>query len=346
MSAIVSPATPDFRPGGYAELATEVRRLGLLKPRPGFYAVLLATDLVALGALTTGMVLLRGSWWTVLLAPLFAVVSTQIAFFGHDAGHRQITRKSRPSRLLGLFAGNLLNGLSFGWWLDKHNAHHAHPNDLESDPDVHAGALVFDASQATGRRGIAGWATRHQAWLFFPMLTLEAMNLHLSSVISLCRPGRRNRMSESLLMAVHFAAYVGLVVTTMTWQQTVVFVVVHQALFGVYLGCSFAPGHKGMPVLPPEQASDPLLRQVLTSRNIRGGAFADWALGGLNYQIEHHLFPSMPRPCLARAHVVVRGFCEARGVEYEVTSARSSYARVLEHLSEVGAGLRAERRAP
>ena len=345
MTTTASPATPAFRPGGYAELASEIRRLGLLRPRPGFYAVLLAGDLVALAALTTGMVLLRETWWTVLLAPLFAVVSTQIAFFGHDAGHRQITRQARLSRLLGLFAGNLLNGMSYGWWLDKHNAHHAHPNDLATDPDVHAGALVFDASQATGRRGLAGWATRHQAWLFFPMLTLEAMNLHRSSVVSLCRPGRRHRVSETMLLTVHFVAYVGLVVTTMTWQQTVVFVVVHQALFGVYLGCSFAPGHKGMPVLPPDQAADPLLRQVLTSRNIRGGGFVDLAMGGLNYQIEHHLFPSMPRPCLAPAHLVVQRFCADRGVDYEVTSARSSYARVLRHLDEVGADLRAERRA-
>ena len=131
------------------------------------------------------------------------------AFFGHDATHRQITRRERPSRLLGLLAGNLLNGLSYGWWMDKHNAHHAHPNDLESDPDVHAGALVFDAGQAVGRRGLAGWVTRHQAWLFFPMLTLEALNLHVVERAGAgCVPGLRHRSLEVALLAVHFAAYV------------------------------------------------------------------------------------------------------------------------------------------
>ena len=247
MTTTASPATPAFRPGGYAELASEIRRLGLLRPRPGFYAVLLAGDLVALAALTTGMVLLRETWWTVLLAPLFAVVSTQIAFFGHDAGHRQITRKARPSRLLGLLAGNLLNGMSYGWWLDKHNAHHAHPNDLATDPDMHAGALVFDASQATGRRGLAGWATRHQAWLFFPMLTLEAMNLHVASVVSLCRPGRRHRSLESLLLTGTSSPTSGLVVTTMTWQQTLAFVAVHLAVFGVYIGALSRPTTRACP---------------------------------------------------------------------------------------------------
>ena len=193
---------------------------------------------------------------------------------------------------------------------------------------------------------MAGWVTRHQAWLFFPLLTLEAMNLHVSSVRALMRPGARHRRVEWALLVVHAAAYVGLLVTALTWQQAVVFAVVHQALFGVYLGCSFAPNHKGMPVLDAEQAADPLLRQVLTSRNVRGGTFVDHALGGLNYQIEHHLFPSMPRPNLRHAQVVVRRFCEERSVRDEETTARASYAAALRHLHAVGADLRKARRRP
>ncbi len=334
---------PVLRTGGYADLVTEMRMRGLLTPRPRYYAVLLGADLVGLVAAVVGLVLLRDSWWAVLLAPVFAVLSTQIAFFGHDAGHRQITRRASSSRLMGMLTGNLLNGLSYGWWMDKHNAHHAHPNDLDTDPDVHVGALVFDASQAAGRRGLAAWTTRHQAWLFFPMLTLEAVNLHVSSIRALAQPGGRYRRTEILLLVVHFLAYGALLVTTLTWAQAIVFVAVHQALFGVYLGCSFAPGHKGMPVLPPEEAADPLLRQVLTSRNVRGGAFVDVALGGLNYQIEHHLFPSMPRPNLPQAQLVVRRFCEKHDVTYEETSAWASYGCVLRHLRSVGAELRAER---
>ena len=91
-----------------------------------------------------------------------------------------------------------------------------------------------------------------------------------------------------------------------------------------------------------EQADDPLLRQVLTSRNVRGGPVTDLVMGGLNYQIEHHLFPSMPMANLRRAAPVVRRFCEERGISYEVTSAVASYALVLEHLREVGEGLRVQ----
>jgi fatty acid desaturase len=311
-----------------------------MAPRPGFYAALLAAILLVLAAAVAGLVLLRDSWWALLLAPVLAVVSTQLGFFGHDATHRQITRRERPSRLLAMFVANLLNGLSYGWWLDKHNAHHAHPNDLDSDPDVYAGAVVFDAGQAADRRGFAGWVTGHQAWLYVPMLTLEGLNLHLSSVLAVVRPGLKHRRAEAVLLAVHFAAYTTLVVLTLSWAQGLVFVAVHQALFGIYLGMSFAPGHKGMPVLPPELAQDPLLRQVLTSRNVRGGRVTETVMGGLNYQIEHHLFPSMPRPHLHRAQPVIRRFCEDRGVSYAEVSAVATYLIVLRHLDAVGAELR------
>ncbi|PWN04221.1 delta fatty acid desaturase [Nocardioides silvaticus] len=326
--------------GGYGELAREIRGRGLLRPRTGYYVLVALLDLAALAAVVSGLVLLHDTWWAVLLAPVFAVVSTQIAFFSHDAAHRQITHDNRTVAVLCLIAGNLLNGLSFGWWLSKHNAHHAHPNDLDTDPDVAAGALVWASRQAGARRGVAAWLTRHQAGLFFPMLTLEALNLRVSSVRAVLAPGLRYRRTEGLLLVVHALLYVTLLVSTLTWAQALVFLLVHQALFGVYLGCSFAPSHKGMPELTAEQAADPLLRQVLTSRNVRGGRALDVALGGLNLQIEHHLFPSMPRPNLRRARPVVRRHCQDRGIAYSEASLLGSYAIGLRHLHEVGAGLR------
>ncbi|MGH3480287.1 MAG: fatty acid desaturase family protein [Nocardioidaceae bacterium] len=339
MSATQDQSIP-VKPSGYAELAHEIRRLGLLGRKPGFYAGLLIANLSALGIVIAAMVLLRGSWWLLLIAATFAIVSTQVAFFGHDTGHRQVTRRKGRSRLLGLVHANLLSGLSYGWWVDKHNAHHAHPNDLESDPDVHPGILVFDHESAADRRGAAAWLTRHQAWLFFPLLLLEAINLHVSSVRALLRPGVPHRALELGLLAAHFVAYTVLLVTTMSWPQAVAFVAIHKGLLGLYLGCSFAPNHKGMPMMSAEQSNDPLLRQVLTTRNVRGGPVVDIVLGGLNYQIEHHLFPSMPRPNLRHAQPVVQRFCERYDVTYEETSTFASYRQVLRHLREVGARLR------
>jgi fatty acid desaturase len=326
--------------GGYGELAAEIRAAGLLRRRPWTYTGYFAANMAVLALVIAAMVVWRHSWWLLALAVVLAVVSTQIGFLGHDVGHLQVTRNPGLSRFLGLVDGNLLGGLSYGWWVDKHNAHHAHPNDLDTDPDVRAGVLVFDVSQAGQRRGIAAWTTRHQAALFFPFLLGEAINLHVSSVRRIAGPGLRYRIPEALLITAHFAGYLTLLVATLTWTQVVLFVFIHKGLQGIYLGCSFAPNHKGMPVLTAEQSADPLLRQVLTSRNIRGGPFTDFVLGGLNYQIEHHLFPSMPRPNLRHAQAVVRRFCEDHGVSYAESSVLVSYSTALRHLHTVGDGLR------
>ncbi len=335
---VFTPTPP--APAGYAELARRVRASGLLRRRPWSYATPAGVLVGALVATVAVMALARGSWWLLLLAPVMAVIATQTSFLGHDIGHRQVTRDARRSLLLGLVAGNLLSGLSYGWWVRKHNAHHAHPNDPETDPDVRAGVLVFTAAEAAPRRGVAAWWTRHQALLFFPLLLGEAGNLHVASVRAVTTPGLRLRAAEATLLLAHFVAYVLLLVLTMTWLQALVFVALHKGIQGLYLGCSFAPNHKGMPVLDAEQARDPLLRQVLTSRNIRGGPVVDVLLGGLNYQVEHHLFPSMPRANLRRAQPIVRAFCAERRIPYVECSLVASYAAALGHLHDVGARLR------
>jgi len=343
--SIRQPFQSDHGPSGYGDLVREIRGRGLLHPRPTYYALLGTTNLTGLVLVVAGLVLLRDSWWTILLAPVYAVVSTQIAFFSHDAAHRQIARRGWATAALCLVHGNLLNGFSYGWWLAKHNAHHAHPNDLETDPDVAAGAIVFDADQAAARTGPGAWLTRHQAVLFFPMLTLEAVNLRVTSMLTALRPGLTFQKTEYLLLLGHLALYLTLLISTMTWPQALAFCVVHQALSGVYLGCSFAPSHKGMPVLTPEQAADPLLRQVLVSRNIRGGRALGLAMGGLNLQIEHHLFPSMPRPNLRKASPIIQEHLRMRGISYTETSLAASYGMALRHLREVGGPLRGGERA-
>ena len=336
----ISSTPSSARHGGYADLVKEVRDLGLLRPRPAFYVVVGLLTLGSLVAVVTAVLTLRESWWVLLLAPVYGVVSTQLAFFSHDAAHRQITRSGRLTRALCLVHGNLLNGLSYGWWTAKHNAHHAHPNDLDTDPDVAVGAFVFDRGQAEGRRGLGAWMTRHQAAIFFPILTLEAFNLRISSFRATLQPSMRHRFSEGALLVAHLGLYVGLLYGALPWLTATLFLLIHQAVFGVYLGCTFAPSHKGMPTLSGADAADPLLRQVLTSRNIRGGRPVDLLMGGLNLQIEHHLFPSMPRPNLRTVQPVVHRYCQVHGIGYAEKSLFGAYGVALDHLHTVGAPLR------
>jgi fatty acid desaturase len=236
--------------------------------------------------------------------------------------------------------GNLAIGLSYGWWIDKHNRHHAHPNDDERDPDVYPGALVFSPDHVGARRGFARMVTRVQAYLFFPMLVLEGANLHIAGFRALRERQGSARWIEASLLVAHVVGYAALVFLVLSPWQALAFIAIQQGVFGLYMGCSFAPNHKGMPPLTPEQDADFLRRQVLTSRNIRGSRVIDFVFGGLNYQIEHHLFPSMPRPNLRRAQPIVREFCNEVGVSYLETGIICSYRQALGHLHAIGEPLR------
>jgi fatty acid desaturase len=313
-----------------------VKEAGLLRRRPVYYSLKIGLNLVLLATGWAAFAVLGRSWWQMLVAVFLAVMFTQTGFIGHDAGHRQIFGSKRAAGLIGRIHGNLLIGLSYGWWVAKHNRHHAHPNQIGRDPDIGGRAIAFTPGQIQARRRVGAWLGRYQAWLFFPMLLLEGFHLHIASVRALLSHSGKARWAEAGLLTVHIGGYLTAVFVVLSPLQAVVFLVVQQGLFGVYLGSSFAPNHKGMPVVGQDEKVDFLRRQVLTSRNIRGSVLTDLALGGLNYQIEHHLFPSMPRPNLRHAQAPVRAFCAQRGIPYSQTSLLASYAQVLRHLHTTG----------
>jgi fatty acid desaturase len=324
----------------FTQLSRQIKQAGLLDRRRSWYAVKIGLNLALLVAGWVAFAILGQSWWQLVTAVYLAVVFTQIAFVGHDAGHRQIFRSRRANDLVGLVHATLGVGVSFDWWVGKHNRHHSNPNHEDLDPDISITALAFTDDQATSKHGLVRMIARHQAWLFFPLLLLEAAHLHLASIKATFRGSGRANTVEALLLLVHVTAYVTALVLVLSPLQAVAFVVVQQGLFGLYLGCSFAPNHKGMPTLTEADQLDFVRRQVLTSRNVRGSRFVDWLLGGLNYQIEHHLFPNMPRPNLRRAQPLVRAFCRQRGLPYVEASLYGSYAEAVRHLHAVGAPLR------
>jgi fatty acid desaturase len=324
------------RGSAYAELSRQIKQAGLLDRRRGYYAAQAGLLMALFAAGIAAFWLLGDSWWQLLVAGYAAVLSTQLGFLGHDAGHRQIFVSGRANRLAGTLLANLGVGFSYGWWVDKHNRHHAHPNDEERDPDVGAGAMVFTTGQVAASGRVARAFYRYQAWTFFPLLLLEALNLRVESVRYLLAARGRTRVREATLIGLHGLAYLAVVFLVLSPGKAIVFVAVHQGLFGLYLGCSFAPNHKGMPSLSDDDAADYLRRQVLTSRNVRGHWATDFALGGLNYQIEHHLFPSMPRGNLRRSQHIIRDFCRAHQVSYLETGLIRSYSQALRHLDAVG----------
>lgn len=323
----------------YFELVERANAAGLMERRLGWY---IRRTIALTGALALAFVLLLTlgqTWWQLAVAALFGVVFTQGAFLAHDGGHQQVFAHGRHNEWFSRIVGNLFVGLSIGWWNRKHNKHHGNPNVIGKDGDIATGALVFVPGEETGRTGFLGWVTRRQGWLFFPMLALFGPVLHANSVQTLATtPAIKHRAVESTLLAIRLIGFPALVILTLGPALGLAFLAVQLVVFGVYMGATFAPNHKGMPLLPKDTSIDFLRRQVLTSRNIRGGRLTEWAMGGLNYQVEHHVFPRMPSVNLRRARPIVQAFCAERGIPYTETGLLESYGIIVDYLNRVGLG--------
>jgi fatty acid desaturase len=344
MSPTVVETSGDGSAGGrdaarrsdFAPLLQSVRAAGLLRLRRAHYAATIAADLAGFVGTWVALLILGATWWALLLAVPAALFTTRLIFIGHDLGHSQVARTRPVNEWLGRVVGDLLLGVSSRWWVDKHSKHHANPNHVGKDPDVNPGVLCWTPQQARDRRRDIGvWMARNQGWMYVVVLTLQGMHLRVAGF------HKARRVRDTLPLAVSLVGYVALLVLALGPVRAGAFLLVHQALLGLHLGCAFAPNHKGMAMPPAGSRWDFFRKQVLTSRNVRGGRVVDWFLGGLNYQIEHHLFPSMPRPNLRFAQNLVRSHCASLGVEYVEASLRASIVLTVRHLHAVGAVRRA-----
>ncbi len=340
-SPLVKGAAPRSRINQYAELKRLIKQNGLMDRQPAYYAGKISFTLGLLAVSLALLPILGDSWLQLLNAVYLAFVFVQISLVAHDCGHRQFSfRAPWKNECLTLVFGNLLLGVSRQWWIDKHNEHHGHPNQVDVDPDIDIPLLAFEEEQALDKRGIARFVVKYQAGLIFPLSLLQALNMHRRSIQFLSEKKAKSTLTEALVIGAHFALYFGLLFSVLEPLQAVLFIAVHRGLYGVYMVAIFAPNHKAMPILERDSQLDFLHRQVLTSRNVIAHPITDFWYGGLNYQIEHHLFPRLPRNKLREAQPIVEDFCRVHSIAYHETSVLRSYREILQHLHEVGAPLR------
>ncbi len=323
----------------YADLKRLIVRRGLLDKQLAYYVFNTASRLALLAASLTFLLTVESFWMQILNAAFLAFAFGQIGFLGHDAGHRQIFNEVRTNDTYGL-AINLLLGLSRSWWIDTHNQHHVNPNDLDLDPHTALPIFAFSEEQVESKRGFLRRIVGYQSFYFVPVLLLEGIGVRAASVQYLLRENAKDRALEALLIVLHFVLYFGLLFSVFSVWQALLFIAVHQAFFGLYMGAVFAPNHKGMLIPDKESPLDFLRQQVLTSRDVKAHPLTDFLYGGLNYQIEHHLFPSMPRNKLREAQKIVRAFCEERAIPYRESGALESHKEILRYLHRVSAPLR------
>lgn len=325
----------------YLDLKRRVTRAGLLDRQYLYYAWKIPSVAGMVAASVAVLVVFSGTLWIQMLNAVFlALVFTNLGFLGHDSGHRQIFKSARPNDWVLLGVG-FLTGMTPSWWQDKHNTHHRAPNQLEIDGDIEVSLFAFTQEQAMAMRGIGRLTVKYQAFLFYPLLMLTALSLLFGGIAYQIRKERmRYPIAEPVLVVAGLAAYLALIFFFLGPWQGALFIAVHRALGGVYMGSVFAPNHKGMPILEKDTEMDFLHKQVLTARDVKGSPLADFWYGGLNYQVEHHLFPNMPRNNLKKAQVIVRAFCHEKGIPYHESGVWQSHKEILGYLHGASAPLR------
>lgn len=324
----------------FSLLSSQVQEAGLMGRRRGYYWVRFALLTVVLSGLVALFIHIGNSWWQLCTAAVFALVFTQIAFLGHDAAHRQIFQSGRWNNWASLVISNLYVGMSVGWWNNKHNRHHGNPNRVGYDPDIQIPVVRTDSLRSLrSRSAVVRWVLDHQSVGFTPFLLFQGLILHVQSLKRLFGRGPVQHRSVGISMIlVRLVGFTGLVFLVLSPGRALAFLGLQLAVFGFYLGTVFAVNHMGMPLVPKDVKLDFFRRQTLTARDIRGGRLAAFLMGGLNYQIEHHLFPSMARPNLRRAAQVIKRFCDEHDVRYTRTGLAEALRSVTAYIDSVGLG--------
>lgn len=339
-----SPAAAPQRVGAsatFSELLARVKAEGLMDLDQGYYVrrLTLNTGLIVAGL--AAFFLIGDSWWQLVVALWMGLCGGQSAFMWHEAGHKAMFHNKKVSSAVGYFHANLVNGVSYGWWVNHHNRHHSNPNHLDMDPDIGRRTAIFDIKQYRTRTGVQRFIVRYQSVLFFVLLVLESFKMNRTAFQSIAQGKTKRPVLETVLLVARAVFYLVAVFAVLSPVLAVAFILVQYAVLGVYFGMIFAPNHKGMEVRDGEaETLDWLARQVLTSRNIRPSVLIDFLYGGLNYQIEHHLFPAMPQNHLGRARVLTREYCAERGMPYHEVGFWASYREVASFLHEVSAPVR------
>ncbi|MCA1644845.1 MAG: acyl-CoA desaturase [Chloroflexi bacterium] len=322
--------------GAYSELRRAIVGAALLERAYAYYFWRASLSfLLFAGGLGLPFILVPSAPALLISALAIAFGSIQVALIGHDAGHLAIFKSARANGALGALCWSLSLGISFWYWTDRHTRHHTSTNDAAADPDLQwAGLVAYAEEIVTARPNRSTWLTRYQAilgplyTLFLPFaFRVEGWQFTLNRL----RGSRR--MAEICLMTLSTFAWL-LPFAALSWWWLGVFFL-SQSLAGLYLALAIAPNHKGMPVWPAGTQLSFLERQVLSSRNVTPSRLWDFVFGGLNYQVEHHLFPTMPRVHFGAARALVKPFCAAHGLAYTEMGALASYRLVIAELRRV-----------
>ncbi|MEO8698472.1 MAG: acyl-CoA desaturase [Kofleriaceae bacterium] len=309
-----------YRPPELGTLRNELRAAGLFEHREIRSWLKLGVLLGTTALCLTAMIVL-GPWAALPAIPIAAVMCTSTAMLGHEGSHRSFSKSPFRNALLVYIAFPLFSGLGALYWHNKHDRlHHGHPNVEGKDPDIKP--FPFVSSRGDHEQCGSGerWFQRNfQRWLFWPMSTLMALGMRRSSILYLARYPKEHGFSrawfiEAGCMIAHYGGW--LVLPSLIWGPLVT-LAVYAAIWGivgVLLALVFAPAHIGLPIM--EQQNHDWLHQVETTRNLELPRFISYFFIGLDYQVEHHIFPKIPHQNLPCAAAITAAWCKRHQVPY------------------------------
>jgi fatty acid desaturase len=331
-------AQPNYG-AAYAELRRTVIAAGLLERKYGYYlAHTVFCFLLLIVSVVMPFLFPATFGWSILESILLGFAMVQIGLIGHDSGHLEIFRKTAKNWLLGQLCWSILTGISFWYWNDRHNRHHGHTNDLEEDPDIRGGgplAVAFTEEDAATRHGWRRVLVKYQLVFVLLSLMLYTFAFRAEGWLFAIRSLRSTRrLLEITLLTLNIALWITFIIM-LGWRGLGIFFA-SNVVGSVYFVAVIAPNHNGMPVWTRGVKLSFLERQVLSSRDLTSHPVWDFLYGGLNYQIEHHLFPTIPRVNLKRAQSIVKPFCEAHDLSYEMVDPLTAYQSVYSELRRIG----------
>ena len=262
-----------------------------------------------------------------------ALLLGQFAFVGHDAGHGAISHRPWLDRALGQAAMTLVTGLAFDEWIARHLAHHRYCQDETRDPDMMVDFVVSLTEESRRRKGALGkLLTRHQAahiWL------LSLLFGHSQRVLS--QLAVRGFLDASVLL-LHFALWFALPLSLgVSLKLVLLAYLVPLTLLGPHLAAIFWVNHIGMPLVREPERFSFFEHQCVTSRTIVNPPAWNWLFGGLNFQVEHHLFPQVPSARLPALQAVVRGHLDRHAIPYNGVRWWEAVRSIAAHLRRVAA---------
>jgi fatty acid desaturase len=329
-----------------------------MKASPYYYAYKVLTTL-AFAVAAIILLLVDQDYW-LLSAISLGMFFQQAGWVSHEFCHHQIFADRKFNNFMGYFLGNFMQGFSVTWWKERHNCHHASTNILEADPDIDNLPLFiwtkqdFDRFKTWDLLGpnttkILSYTLPYQAYYFLPFCNTLRLIWCLQSARFVQDMGAHESKAyvkraalEKITLSLHWIWYMSvllfLVPNSIVAKFAFFFITQFIGGFGIAIIVFF--NHYACEHFAINAQQDLKLNfvelQLRTTRNGNPSMLLDWVAGGLNYQIEHHLFPTLPRHNLTQVSYLVKDFCKEHNIPYQCCDFFPGVFLILKQLDDTG----------